>query len=401
VAELVEQEQEGGLGRPAVVGALLALLALACGRSAVEPAAPASVADAASSVAAPAADETTALRAELAASKVRIAELEGEVQDAAAKRLAREEEWVRYTKALSQLSPAAEQAEVKFQAMPDPQAAAPAADAPSSAADQESRAKDAKAREDAARRDQEIGVSLKTLFELDQVTGLEMLESGTLVDGAIGPVVLRALDDGGRPVATLSARKLRLEGSRAARTVTIVLEDGFERRAGEKIPFEGPATEEGRGGVKRIELPDIDPAPWIEQLPELFRAEDKAPLAADDGLWDLGTVRAALNLLLREDVSGGWWRLASYGGVQAGVLRDVQLDGLDAQGRLERKLFADRMQISAQERGVKIELQDGAQLRGDSKTPFLDGRYRIFLPRASVEAWTKAGIPGIADPRSR
>jgi hypothetical protein len=227
-----------------------------------------------------------------------------------------------------------------------------------------------------------------------------MLESGVLADGAIGPVVLRALDDGGRPVATLSARRLRLEGSRAARTVTIVLEDGFERRSGEKIPFEGPATEEGRGGVKRIELPDIDPSPWIEQLPELFRAEDKAPLA-DDGLWDLGAVRAGLNLLLREDVSGGWWRLASYGGVQAGVLRDVQLDGLDAQGRLERKLFADRMQISAQERGVKIELQDGAQLRGDSKTPFLDGRYRIFLPRASVEAWRKAGIPGIAESPSR
>jgi hypothetical protein len=76
----------------------------------------------------------------------------------------------------------------------------------------------------------------------------------------------------------------------------------------------------------------------------------------------------------------------------------VQLDGLDAQGRLERKLFADRMQISAQAKGVKIELTDGAQLRGDSKTPFLDNKYRIFLPRASIEAWTKAGIPGLSEP---
>lgn len=396
MAELVEQEQEGGLGRPAVAGALLALLALACGRSAVESAAPSPGASAAQP-----ADETAALRTELAASNARIAELESELGDATAKRLAREEEWVRYTKALSQLSPAADQAEVKFQPMPDPQAApaaAPAADAGSSSDDEEARAK---ARENATRRDGEIAVSFKTLFDLDQVTGFEMLECGTLGDGAVGPVVLRALDDGGRPVATLSARRLRLEGSRAARTVTLVLEDGYERRAGEKIPFEGPATEEGRGGVRRVELPDIDPAPWIEALPELFRLEDKAPLA-DDGQWDLGTVRAALNLLLREDVSGGWWRLASFAGVQAGVLRDVQLDGLDAQGRLERKLFADRMQISAQERGVKIELQDGAQLRGDSKTPFLDGRYRIFLPRASVEAWKKAGIPGIAEaPRAR
>ena len=78
--------------------------------------------------------------------------------------------------------------------------------------------------------------------------------------------------------------------------------------------------------------------------------------------------------------------------------RDVQLDQLDADGKLERKLFADRMEITAQDNGVKIELTNGAQLRGDAKTPFLDGRYRIFLPRASVEAWTKAGIPGLSAP---
>ena len=76
----------------------------------------------------------------------------------------------------------------------------------------------------------------------------------------------------------------------------------------------------------------------------------------------------------------------------------MQVDGLDPEGRIERKLFADRMEIRAMEQGVRIELSDGAQMRGDAKTPFLDGRYRIFLPRASVEAWRKAGIPGISDP---
>jgi hypothetical protein len=84
--------------------------------------------------------------------------------------------------------------------------------------------------------------------------------------------------------------------------------------------------------------------------------------------------------------------------VQAGVFRDVQLDQLDASGKLERKLFADRMEISAQASGVKIELTNGAQMRGDAKMPFLDGRYRIFLPRVSVEAWRKAGIPGLSAP---
>jgi hypothetical protein len=56
------------------------------------------------------------------------------------------------------------------------------------------------------------------------------------------------------------------------------------------------------------------------------------------------------------------------------------------------------MTIVEQEQGVKVELQDGAQLRGDAKTPFLDGRYRIFLPRASAERWRKAGLPGLAPP---
>ncbi len=379
-----------------MTAAALALLWSACGRGAVEPAA----ASGSASVEAGNFGDATSLRAQLATSKARIDELESELESATAKRLAREEEWVRYTKALAQLSPAAGEAEVKFQPMPDPAAAAAAAAAAGTGDPGQDAEARAKALESVTRRDHEIGVSLKTLFTLDQVTGFEILESGTLgagslSEGAIGPVVLRALDDRGRPVATLAARRLRLEGSRAARTVTLVLEDGYERRAGEKLPFAGPMTEEGRGGARRILLPDIDPAPWIESLPELFREEDKAPLA-DDGQWDLGPVRAALNLLLREDVSGGWWRLASFGGVQAGVLRDVQMDGLDAQGRLERKLFADRMQITAQEKGVKIELTDGAQLRGDAKTPFLDNKYRIFLPRASIEAWTKAGIPGLS-----
>jgi len=344
--------------------------------------------------AAPVDADVASLRAELDSARARIAELEVEIEAATASRLAREEEWMRYTKALAQLHPAATATEATFQPMPGLQAAAPGAPEPG--------AEDpaGEAVESAARRDREIATALGTLFTVDQVTGFELLESGTLSEGATGPVVLRALDDRGRPLATLAARRLRLEGSRAARTVTLVLEDGYERRGGEKLAFEGPRTEEGRGGAKRIELPAIDPGPWIEALPELFREEDRAE-PADDGLWELGSVRAALNLLLREDVTAGWWRLVALGGVEAGVLRDVQLDGLDQEGRLERKLFADRMQVFAQEKGVRIELTDGAQLRGDAKTPFLDGRYRIFLPRASVEAWTKAGIPGLSEPPAR
>jgi hypothetical protein len=352
----------------------LALLASACGRTAAEPR-PQVGSSAASP--APPVDDRSALEAELASSRARVAELEGELRDATAKRIAREEEFVRQSKALTDLRPP-EKVEPKI--APPPEAAADV--------------------DPVAHRDHEIQISLKTLFTLDQVTGFELLESGTYKDGATGPVVLRALDDRGRPVATLSAERLRLEGSRAARTVTLVLEDGYERRGVEKTPFEGPMTGEARGGLRRIELPETNPAPWIEALPELFRDEDKAPLD-DDGLWDLGAVRAALNLLLREDLSAGWWRLVAFGGVKDGVLRDVQLDGLDPDGKLEHKLFADRMEITPQEKGVKLELRDGAQMRGDEKMPFLDGRYRIFLPRASIDAWRDAGVPGIAAPRRR
>ncbi len=377
MADVVEQEQEGRLGRAAVAGlplVALVLLASACGKTAAEPTPPRSEASVPSTARV---DDRAALEAELARSRARVAELEDELRDTTAKRVAREEEFVRQSKALVDLRPP-EKVEPKI--APPPEAAADA--------------------DPVARRDHEIQISLKTLFTLDQVTGFELLEAGTYKDGATGPVVLRALDDRGRPVATLSAERLRLEASRAARTVTLVLEDGYERRGVEKTPFEGPMTGEMRGGVRRIELPETNPAPWLEALPELFRDEDKAPLD-DDGRWDLGAVRASLNLLLREDLSAGWWRLVAFGGVRDGVLRDVQLDGLDPEGKLERKLFADRMEITQQEKGVKLELRDGAQMRGDEKVPFLDGRYRIFLPRASVDAWRDAGIPGIAEPRKR
>lgn len=402
MAQLVEQEQARGLGRPAVAAAALLALALACDRVPEGgPVAASTAGAAASSAPAKGSGEIDRLRAELDAAHARIAELESDGKRAAAERIAREEEWLRYSKALTQLSTVAAKPIAEFQTMPAPQAAI-APDAAASAPEPEK--KPAPTPEEAAaaaERDRQIFVSLSSLLAVEQVTSYDLLESGTLSpEGFTGPVVLRALDDRGRPIGTLAADRLRLEGSRSARTLSIVLENGYEKRGGETFLFEGSGTEPGRGGARRIVLPDVDPGPWVEPLAALFREEDKAP-PADDGLWDLGAVRASLNLLLREDVEGGWWRLVGVGGVQAGTFRDVQLDQLDANGRLERKLFADRMEITEQEKGLKIELSSGAQLRSESKTPFLDGRYRIFLPRASAERWRAAGIPGLAAPPTR
>jgi hypothetical protein len=124
VAQLVEQEQARGLGRPAVAAAALLALALACDRVPEGgPVAASTAGAAASSAPAEGSGEIDRLRAELDAAHARIAELESDGKRAAAERIAREEEWLRYSKALTQLSTVAAKPIAEFQTMPAPQAA--------------------------------------------------------------------------------------------------------------------------------------------------------------------------------------------------------------------------------------------------------------------------------------
>ena len=39
-----------------------------------------------------------------------------------------------------------------------------------------------------------------------------------------------------------------------------------------------------------------------------------------------------------------------------------------------------------------LVLTDGIQMRGSRKTPFLEGRFRIFLPGARHVGWEEAGL---------
>lgn len=376
-----------------LVGALVAALGLVLFFAFLRRDASAHVAERAHTDAGAASELATA-RAELAACRERGIELEDEVarlraelEGANAKRLDREREWLRYTSGFTALGAPLGAKLPEFR--PDVPAgegaeAAAAIDAP-----------DPRAR--LLERSAEIHRSLRALLALEDVGGLDLLESGTLGDGWIGPLVVRVLDERGRPLGSMTAERLRLEASRAARTLTLVFEEGCEKRAGASTPFEGgPAGPDGQGGVRRVLVPEVDPRPWIEACPELFSALDKAP-AADDGKRNLAAVRAALNQLLREDAAHGYYRLSALGGVQARVLRDVQLDELDANGTLVRKLFADRMSCAPAERGVALLLESGAHVRDDRKVAFLDGRYRIYLPRASVDAWKRSGVPGFDD----
>lgn len=355
--------------------------------------------------------EIASLRGELEHAGIRQRELQQELSRAREERVARENEWLAYTRSISQLDELAKLAQVRFQPQVEPSAAPALAPATLERASGDAVAKPDTGARDA--RDLEIARTLRALFFSEQISGLDLLECGHLQDGAIGPVVLRTLDDRGVPLGSLCAERMKLEASLSARTLTLILEEGYERRGSERTPFAvppdallvpAPATDSEakpdtsaaqRRGERRIVLAYVDPQPWIDALPELFRNVDRH-LAHDDGHWDRMGVVLALNRLLRIDAAAGVWRIVSLGGVDAGVLREVQIDQLDREGRLEKKLFADRLTIQEQKNGVVLLLEDGAQLRGDVKTPFLDGRYRIFLPRADLTEWRAANVPGIA-----
>ena len=325
-----------------------------------------------------------------AALRARIVELEGQLAEEHAQRIQREQEWLQFTQGIGELSRASGVQTPEF-ATPLAAGTTPAA-APAPEPDLE--------REQRQKHGAALLSKLRILFFSDEVAGLDLLEAGEFAGGAVGPVVLRELDPDGRPYGTLCAERLHLEGSLAARTLTIVLEQGYERRGLQRFAFDDPgasaaeAADESaaRRGTKRIELPEIDPRRWIEMVPELF-APSAASESIDDGLHDLTAVRVALNGLLREDASAGWWRISNLGGVQHEVLREVVLDGFDRDGRQERRLFADRLTILEEGKGVQLLLEHGAQVRGDQKLPFLDDHYRIFLPQAAPEAWDKSGVP--------
>jgi hypothetical protein len=239
-----------------------------------------------------------------------------------------------------------------------------------------------------ARRAADILISLRHLLMIEEIRGIDLLEVGALDGGAIGPAVFRLLDDRGRLAGGLSAERLRLEASRAGHTVTLVLENGFESRGGDRIPFDG--------GVRRIVLPYADPEPWIQACPELFPASQVAPIL-DDGRWDAGALERTLNPLLRDAgaANGGYWRVNRIEGVLGDTLQLVQLELYASGGALERRVFADRMTLRREGAGVRILLRDGISVRAASRTPFVGGVFQIFLPRADGASWSAAKIPGL------
>ena len=313
----------------------------------------------------------------------RIAELEAELERERTRRREREFEWFEYNQALARLDAGRLAAELAFGL--DPAYAPPTSGEPQEEAPEP---EDEEVAERRARAD-EIHRSLSTLLRLEGMGGIDLLQVGTLGDGWVGPVLFRTLDERGRLTGSVAAERLRLEANRAARMLTIVLEDGYESSGGQRAPF--------GDGSRRIVLPYVDPDPWLESMPELFDARD-LDRAQDDGVWNLRKLRLELNRLLGLETSSGWYRVRSLGGVLGEELAEVHLEEFDASGRIKRRLFADRLRIRLQSPGILMILEDGATVYGDQKRGFRGGMHRIYLPRAPREEWEAARLPGLEGP---
>ena len=95
---------------------------------------------------------------------------------------------------------------------------------------------------------------------------------------------------------------------------------------------------------------------------------------------------------LAEDAAGGRWRLEDFDALGDSGLSGVDLVDFDLEGRTRRHLFADHLRVERRESGVVLVLTDGIQMRGGRKTPFLAGRFRIFLPQAKHSSWEEVGL---------
>lgn len=334
----------------------------------------------------------------------RIGVLEGELRAEKARSLARQEQWIAFTSLL--------------QGFEIPSLPAPPEFIAEGLVTPRDPAAEALEREEARRRVRgaQVAASLRTLLRAESVRGFDLLEVGLLQEHEgrtwTGPVIARLVDERGRMVGMLKAARLRLEVSRSSRSVSVLLESGYESRGGVRRPFEGgvvvPEAERGsyevKGGSQRIYLGAVDPEPWIEALPELV---DPILLAwaSDDGLWDLDEVRVQLVRLLHEAAQAGdpRWRLIGLGGVQGNDLRDVQFAEVDpVTGRAQRRVFADTVRIRVRSSGgVELQFEGGTVRRGTRVAPFLAGKYRIVLPRAKTEDWRTAVLPGLAPPPLR
>jgi hypothetical protein len=244
-------------------------------------------------------------------------------------------------------------------------------------------------------RGRELVPAFNALLRLEGVRSFDLLELGPVpraldpeAPAGAGPAVLRRFDSEGRLVGHLVAKRLSLSGSRAAHTLSLILEDGHSASAGRREAFPG--------GRLVLPLRRVDPGPFVAACGELFsEAPREVP---DDGRYPKAWLEYSLNRLLAADGPGARFRLVRFEGVAEEQLRGVELAEIDGDGRELRHLFADRMAIRIAGERVSLLLEQGASVRAGETMPFLEGRLWIHLPRADLDAWRASGLPGTAAP---
>jgi hypothetical protein len=229
------------------------------------------------------------------------------------------------------------------------------------------------------------------LLRLEGVRGFDLFDAGSVARAAdasapagAGPVVLRRFDAEGRLAGHLYARRLTLSGSRSGHTLSLHLEDGHSSTGGLRQPF--------ADGRWTLPLRHVDPGPFLTAFPELF--VDAPAAVPDDGRYPKAWLQYTFNRLLAEDPGGSRFQLAWFEGVAEESLRGVELVETDAAGRELRRLFADRLRLEFEQERVVLSLEQGVSRRGGESMPFLDGRLKLYFPRADVARWRSSGLPG-------
>ncbi|MFQ5749516.1 MAG: hypothetical protein ACE5H3_08675 [Planctomycetota bacterium] len=222
----------------------------------------------------------------------------------------------------------------------------------------------------------------------ERVSGKPELRNATVLEWGTDGLVAGAL----------RAARVEFDLHRMTHTLVVRFRDGYRTRDGVRRPF-------AKEGV-RMEFSGVNVDAWLEHFPELAANGENvalpgsSPTVRNQGSSDkppaggLEGVRQALDQLLSQRRTYGYYRLASLGGMQDGRFQLVQINWFDGSGRLLKTWEADSLEILLQPPGsVELLLQKGAILEGGVRHPFYQDRFRLILPRQDLDRWRQAGIP--------
>jgi len=190
----------------------------------------------------------------------------------------------------------------------------------------------------------------------------------------------------GLVAGALRAARVEFDLHRMTHTLVVRFRDGYRTRDGVRRPF-------AKEGV-RMEFSGINVDAWLEHFPELAANREKVALPGSSPAGGLAGARQALDELLSQRRTYGYYRLGSLGGMKDGRFQLVQINWFDGSGQLLKTWEADSMEILLQPPGsVELLLRKGAILEGGVRHPFYQDRFRLILPRQDLDQWRASGLP--------